>query len=186
MRNTLVVALAALKQSELAGVVDHGELFQQGLDDFASGRAGADVQVLGRVFGQVEGGAPLHTAALPGAGGVLRTAASGFLRVHDRHGPRQLELNFDEAGVGTVLVLCTGTNHSNCGTILTLIHRGDVKNKSTHTRSLSFLCTKPVKNLFRKRRFRGISESGMSSYPKWRRLSIMGSCSRRGQDGARD
>lgn len=95
------MALAALKQRELARVIHHGELLQQRLDDLARRCAGADVQVLGRVLGQVEGGAALHGTAL------LRRALAALLRGRDRDWARELELHFDEAGVGAVLVLPT-------------------------------------------------------------------------------
>lgn len=100
--STLVVALAALKQSELGRIVHHGELFQQRLDDFPGRGAGTDVQELGRVLGQVERGAALHCAAL------LRCALAAFLWWRDRHWACQLELHLHEAGVGAVLVLSVG------------------------------------------------------------------------------
>lgn len=46
MSSTLVVALAALKQSELARIIHHCELLQQRLDDLAGRGARTDVQVL--------------------------------------------------------------------------------------------------------------------------------------------
>lgn len=99
MSSTLVVALAALKQGELARIVDHGELFQQRFNDFTGGGAGTNVQVLGRVFGQVERSATFHRAAL------LPCTLAAFLWRRDRHWTRKLELHLYEAGVGTVLVL---------------------------------------------------------------------------------
>lgn len=71
------MALAALKQSELARIIDHSELFQQRLDDFTGGGAGTNVQVLRRVLGQVERGATFHSAAL------LPCTLAAFLRRWD-------------------------------------------------------------------------------------------------------
>lgn len=98
------MALAALKQSELGRVVDHGELFQQRLYDFTGRGAGTNVQELGRVLGQVERGAAFHCAAL------LRCTLAAFLWRWDRHWAGQLELHLYEASVGAVLVLSARTH----------------------------------------------------------------------------
>lgn len=71
---TLVVALAALKQGKLCRVVQHSEFLQQGLNDLTGTGARTDVQVLGCVLGQVEGG-----AALQGTPSSRLAAAGGFL-----------------------------------------------------------------------------------------------------------
>lgn len=97
----MIVALAAFEQGELARVVHHGELVEQRLDDLAGPRAGADVQVFGRVLGQVEGGAALHRRGPPGPLlGRGRLAGRG-----NGHGPHQLKLHLDEARVRAVFVL---------------------------------------------------------------------------------
>lgn len=100
------MALAAFKQCKLCGVVQHGELLEQGLNDLTGAGARADVQVLGRVLGQVEGGAALQGAPrcrLATAGGLLgRRALPG--RWH-RHRAYQLQMDLDEARVRTIFVL---------------------------------------------------------------------------------
>lgn len=100
--DTLVVALAALKQSKLGRIVDHGELLQQSLDDLTSGCPRANVQVLGRVLWQVERSATFNSASL-----LPFAVMTSFLRWRDRHRSRQLELHFYETSVGTIFVLST-------------------------------------------------------------------------------
>lgn len=96
------MALAALKQSKLGRVVHHGELLQQSLDDLTGGCTRANVQVLGRVFRQVERSATSNCATLPPS-----AVMGSFLRWWDRHWSRQLELHFYETSVGTIFVLPT-------------------------------------------------------------------------------
>lgn len=56
--STLALPLRSLKQGELGRIVRHSELVEQGLDHLSSLCLGADVQVLGRVFREVEGRPP--------------------------------------------------------------------------------------------------------------------------------
>lgn len=96
------MALAALKQSKLGGVVNHGELLQQSFDDLTGRCTRANVQVLGRVFREVERSTTFNPAALsPSA------VMSSFLRRWDGHWSRQLELHFYETSIGTIFVLPT-------------------------------------------------------------------------------
>lgn len=57
---TLLILLRPLEEGELAGVVDDGELAEEGVDDLAGAGVREDVQVLDGPFGQVEGRAALH------------------------------------------------------------------------------------------------------------------------------
>lgn len=98
--NTLVMSLAALKQSKLARIVHHSKLFQQRLDDLMSRGAWAYVQVLRCVLWEVERGATFHPTGLPPS--IIRTS---FLWRWNGHRSCQLELHFNEACVGTILVL---------------------------------------------------------------------------------
>lgn len=100
--DTLVVALAALKQGKLGRIVDHGELLQQSLDDLAGGCPRANVQVLGCVLWQVERSATFNSGSL-----LPFAVMTSFLRWRDRHWSRQLELHFYETSVGTIFVLPT-------------------------------------------------------------------------------
>lgn len=102
----MIVPLAALIQGVFGRIVHHSELVEQGLDDLSGTSAGADVQVLDRVSGQVEGGS-LLTAAVPswtrgGDGGGGDAAGRG-----KRHGPCQLKQDLNKASVRAVTVLQT-------------------------------------------------------------------------------
>lgn len=103
--HTLIMTLAALKQSKLARVVQDGELLQQCHDDFTSRSVRAYVQMLGCILWQVERGATLHSARLPPSSLV------SFLWRLNRHRPHQLELNLYEASVGTIFVLSKKKKH---------------------------------------------------------------------------
>ena len=98
----MLVTFPALKQGELSRVVHHRELLQQSLDDLTGRRVGADVQMLGRVLGQVEGRAALDSSGLLPSSFLSRRPLSGR---RDRDGARQLELHLHKASVGTVSVL---------------------------------------------------------------------------------
>lgn len=97
----MLILLRPLEEGELAGVVDDGELAEEGVDDLAGAGMREDVQVLGRPSGQVEGRAALHTL------GVRPPRLQGGAPIGGRHRDRasQLQLHLDEAGVGAVLVL---------------------------------------------------------------------------------
>lgn len=62
--STLTLFLSAFKQGKLGWVVHHGELVEQRLDDFSHTCLGAYMQVLGSVFGEVEGCPPFQPPAL--------------------------------------------------------------------------------------------------------------------------
>lgn len=104
-RNTLVMTLAALKQSKLARIVYHSKLLQQSLDDLSSRSARAYVQVLGCILWQVERGAALHATSFPPS-----SIVTSFLWRWNWHRSRQLELHLNEASVGTILVLLRKIN----------------------------------------------------------------------------
>lgn len=100
---TLLILLGPLEEGELAGVVDNGELAQEGVDDLAGAGVREDVQVLDGPLGQVEGRATLHPL---GAGPrPPRLQGGDPLGGRHRDGAHQLQLHLDEAGVGAVLVL---------------------------------------------------------------------------------
>lgn len=99
--STLALPLASLKQGELGGIVHHGELVEQSLDHLPSSCLGADVQVLGRVFGEVEGRPPSEP---PARVILLRRGAQALTR-RQRNGANQLEVNFDETRVDPVFIL---------------------------------------------------------------------------------
>lgn len=102
----MVVLLNSLEEGELAGIVDHHKLLEQGLDDLAGAGAGDDVQVLDCVLGQVEGRAARHHLGAQRLIGVLN--GGRLLAGWHRDRPNQLQLHLDEASVGAVFVLGGG------------------------------------------------------------------------------
>lgn len=75
--------LGSLEQGKLGWVVHHGELVEQSLDHLSGLRSGADVQVLGRVFGEVEGRPPSQ----PPAGVIVLLRGAQALARRQRNGP---------------------------------------------------------------------------------------------------
>lgn len=57
---TLAVLLCPLEQCKFPGVIENSEFAQESLDDLAGRGAGAEVQVFGGIFGEVERGSALH------------------------------------------------------------------------------------------------------------------------------
>lgn len=92
---TLTLCLGVFEQSKLGWVVHQGELVEQGLDHLSYPGLGADVQVSGRVLGQVEGRPPAPPAALRSLAPVRRK--------RDRTG--QVEMDLDETCVRPVFIL---------------------------------------------------------------------------------
>lgn len=97
----MLILLRSLEEGKLAGVVDDGELAEEGVDDLAGAGVREDVQVLDGPLGQIEGRAALHPL------GVWPPRLHGGDAIGGRHRDRanQLQLHLDEAGVGAVLVL---------------------------------------------------------------------------------
>lgn len=82
--STLALPLGSLKQGKLGRVVHHGELVEQSLNYFSYLSLGTDVQVLGRVFGEVEG----RPSSQPLAGMiVLLLRRAQALTRRERNGP---------------------------------------------------------------------------------------------------
>ena len=104
---TLVVALTAFKQSKLPRVVHNSELLQQGFNDLACPCAGADVQVFGRVLGEIEGSTAFNPTGSLAPSILCRRALPGW---RNGHRSNQLELDLYEAVVGPILVLLRRNN----------------------------------------------------------------------------
>lgn len=98
---TLALPLGSLKQGKLGRVVHHRELVEQSLDHLSHLCLGADVQVLGRVLGEVERRPP----AQPPAGMILLLRGAQALTRRERDGTNELEVNFNEARVDPVFIL---------------------------------------------------------------------------------
>lgn len=102
----MALLLGSLKQGKLGRVVHHSELVEQSLDHFSHLCLGADVQVLGRVFGEVERRPPSQ----PLARMILLLCRAQTLTKRERNGTNQLEVNFDEACVDPIFILPKSRN----------------------------------------------------------------------------
>lgn len=81
---TLVLPFSALKQGKLGRIVNHSELVEQSFNNLTGMCAGADVEVLGRILGQIEGCSTLCRGTL-----LPRTILRGdtSTRWRQRHRP---------------------------------------------------------------------------------------------------
>lgn len=112
---TLSITVHLLVQRKLAGIVQNHELLQQTLDDLSGGGRRADVELLHRVRGQVEGCSlisPFIVCSLKGLWCCFaecgRPLGARRLQSGDRDWPIEAQVDLDEAGVGSIWSLKWG------------------------------------------------------------------------------